>query len=152
MLAGRGVEEERKILSRLHAEHGIWCGTQSHNPKIISWVEIKSQTLDQRSHWAPLHLVFLVSGARMNLHKCLWNEQRHRGSVGRGANGVGLRGEDPELGKVMVCSAVVDELKWRRGVLGDLGRANSVAFTLQGKNWWWVLYRMRAQSYLLIAF
>ena len=45
----RGPEGER-TLSRLHSEHGVQCGGQSHDPQITTQAETKSQILNQLSH------------------------------------------------------------------------------------------------------
>ena len=37
-----GEEEGGKILSRLHTERGAWRGAWSHDPKITTWAETKS--------------------------------------------------------------------------------------------------------------
>ena len=44
----RGQSE--RISSRLHAGQGARCGTQSHDPEIVTWAKIKSQRLNQLSH------------------------------------------------------------------------------------------------------
>ena len=46
-----GAEREAEgVLSRLRAELRAWQGTQSHDPKIMTWVETKSQMLNRLSH------------------------------------------------------------------------------------------------------
>ena len=54
---GRGRE---RILSRLHAQCRAWCRAQSHEPGIVTWAEIKSQTLNWLSHQVPPYLLFLT--------------------------------------------------------------------------------------------
>ena len=39
-----------RILSRLHTQYRAGCRVQSHNPEIMTQVEIKSWTLNQPSH------------------------------------------------------------------------------------------------------
>ena len=49
----------RRGTSRLHPEYGAWHGAQSHDPKIMTWAEIKSQTLTWLSQpSAPFLLTF----------------------------------------------------------------------------------------------
>ena len=48
------TEEEpsnrERISSRLHANCRAWLGTGSQDPEIMTWAEIKSQTLNRLSH------------------------------------------------------------------------------------------------------
>ena len=46
---GQGRHTE-KILSRFHTQHGALHGAQCHDPGIMTYAEIKSQTLNQLSH------------------------------------------------------------------------------------------------------
>ena len=49
--SGRGQKEGvRETLKQAHAQHGAWLGARSHNPGITTWAEIKSWTLNWRSH------------------------------------------------------------------------------------------------------
>ena len=42
-MSGVWGREGERITSRLHAECGAWHGVPSHNPKIVTWTEIKSE-------------------------------------------------------------------------------------------------------------
>lgn len=49
------------ILSELHTKHGAQHGTQSHDPEIENWVEIKSQTEPLRHHsWGYFKAIVLT--------------------------------------------------------------------------------------------
>lgn len=55
---GRGSERDR-ILSRLLAQHGAQCRAQPHNPKIMTFAESRSCTLNQMSHpGAPIEFYY----------------------------------------------------------------------------------------------
>ena len=60
---GRGKERGREgIPSRLHSLHSVWHRAQSHDCKIMTWAEIKSQILNWLSHpGVPVFLVFKVA-------------------------------------------------------------------------------------------
>ena len=45
---GKGKRE--RILSRFHTQHRPQGGPRSHNPEIMTYAKIKSQTLNQLSH------------------------------------------------------------------------------------------------------
>ena len=57
-------EREReggRVLSRLHTQHGAQCRTRPHDPEIMTWAEIKSQTLNWLNHPdTPQDLIFNV--------------------------------------------------------------------------------------------
>ena len=44
------MEGRERTLSRLHAQCRAWHRSQSHNPEIMIWAEIKSWKLNQLSH------------------------------------------------------------------------------------------------------
>ena len=46
----RGEGQRQRILSRLHAQRGAWHGAWFHDPVIMTWGEIKSQTFKWLSH------------------------------------------------------------------------------------------------------
>ena len=51
MSRGRWAEgDQERILSRLHAPHRDWHTAGSHDPGIMTWVKIKSGTLNWLSH------------------------------------------------------------------------------------------------------
>ena len=71
---GRDRERGReRILSRIWAWHGAW----SHNPEIMTWAEIKSQTLNWLSHPGAPQLTF-----KKDLF--IYLRERERESEGRG--------------------------------------------------------------------
>ena len=45
-----GRTEGERISSRLCARHRAWCGAQSHDPEITTWVETKSQMPNELHH------------------------------------------------------------------------------------------------------
>ena len=57
---GRGRGRER-ILSSLQAQHRAQLWAQSHNPEIVTWVEIKSGTFNWLSHQAPMFMYLLMA-------------------------------------------------------------------------------------------
>ena len=52
--------EGERILSMLHTQHGVQYGAQFHNPEVMTWAKIKSQTLNHLSRGAPLMTYFWV--------------------------------------------------------------------------------------------
>ena len=57
----RGEEEgeREKILIRLLTQHGAWGRVQSHDSDIMTWIEIKTQMLNQMSHPGALKAAIL---------------------------------------------------------------------------------------------
>ena len=54
---GRGRERDRENPKQApHHQHRAGRRTQSHNPEIMTWAEIKSRTLNRLSPEAPLQL------------------------------------------------------------------------------------------------
>ena len=49
MRAGVGGAEGQRILSKLHTQHIAWQGAQSHDPEIMTWAKIKSQSFNRLS-------------------------------------------------------------------------------------------------------
>ena len=50
MSGGEEQRERERILSMLHAQCWAQPGAQSHDPGIMTWAEIKTQTFNQLIH------------------------------------------------------------------------------------------------------
>ena len=75
--ASKQREQTERLLSRFHTQHRAQCGAQSHNPGIMTWAKIKSQTLNLLSHpGAPVMNAFFQSLHRIGSSSVHWSGYR----------------------------------------------------------------------------